>query len=446
MFSYKALLSHQAQVPENQSLEPHFKQSIEFDILCPVSGCKSIKANGFDYHLKEPVQTYKCKIHERYFFAHTSWLMVKLTEIIIERILLAVFSSSTPGIELAERYNLSAPILSRLVVNCEDYVDSVISKINQEKVQYHKLQLPSLLETVIWIDETFFKVGKKSWALILAIDCNGNVLGWKFGKTRNAKDIENVLIQVGENMPDWSVVIGDGAKAYAKAIRTFRKRAYLIQQFHTHPWERARITEFSKLSEHKVREDIIEFDYRAFVNDEPQIGYAIQREFTMDKPEKRRGRPKGVKNGEGKKKVRKLTKSKRGPKSLVKSGRPFQFGHTMNFLEINWLGNDLKTVTTPDRGTVMRLLNTTFMIYGNRCIVSNRIESFNSQIKQVIPQRGMRDKNKVENRIERFIQLNNRDPIVSSSQMTLPISSKLGFDNLNKFFISKPNQISLERR
>jgi hypothetical protein len=59
-------------VHEDQFLEAHFNQSIQFDILCPISGCKQIKVNGFDDNFSQPIQFYKCKLHNRTFYAHTS--------------------------------------------------------------------------------------------------------------------------------------------------------------------------------------------------------------------------------------------------------------------------------------------------------------------------------------------------------------------------------------
>ncbi len=87
-------------------------------------------------------------------------------------------------------------------------------------------------------------------------------------------------------MPNWKVVIGDEAKAYAKAIRSFHKRAYLIQQFHTHPWERVRITEFSP--EHMIREDLIELDFQALTKQCSQIGYAISKKYKVNVAKKRK--------------------------------------------------------------------------------------------------------------------------------------------------------------
>jgi len=444
MKKYIANLSLQAQVPENQSLEPLFKQSIEFDILCPVSGCKEIKANGFDDNFAYPVQFYKCKVHGRSFYAHTSWLMKKLSEIIIQRILLLVFAGSVPGTHLAERYNLSASTLSNLINQSEKYVDSVISRIKAESKRFKHLQLPAMLEHVIWIDETFFKVGKKSWVLILAIDYNGRVLGWKFGRKRDNTEIKDVLTQVGQYMPNWNVVIGDGAKPYATAVRSFHKRAYLIQQFHTHPWENARITEFSPKGNQVIMENIVELDYQALLDKSPQIGHAISKKYKVNVAKKRRGRKKGQKNGTGKKKYQKKKeeeKKKRGPKTARQNGRAFQFNHGLNFMQVDWLQPASPNVESPSDEDVSRILWVAFMIFGNKSIVSNRIESLNSEFKLIIPNRGMHNEAHVLNRVKRLVQLKSALTIVSSSQMKLPVSARLGFNNLMHFFEPDPGYI-----
>ncbi|MDH5403305.1 MAG: DDE-type integrase/transposase/recombinase [Candidatus Heimdallarchaeota archaeon] len=221
-----------------------------------------------------------------------------------------------------------------------------------------------MLEEVILIDETFFKVGKKSWALILAVDYNGKVLGWKFGRKREAKDIIEVLRQVGQYMPKWKVVIGDGAKPYASAIRSFHKRAYLIQQFHTNPWKWARITEFTPVNPQEIVENVIELDYQALLTEEPQVGFAINKSYKVNAAKKKRGRKPGQKNGSGKGKYKKRKlKKKRGSKSARKSGRTFQFGHTLNFLEVNWLQSTPKGVDIPSKDEISRMLWVAKMIF-----------------------------------------------------------------------------------
>ena len=443
MKKYSANLFLEAQVPENKTLEPLFNHSIQFDILCPVAGCKEIKANGFDDNFAYPVQLYKCKVHDRSFYAHTSWLTKKLSEIIVQRILLLVFAGNVPGTQIAERYNLSASLLSKLVNQSEKYVDQVISRINAESKRFSDLHLPAMLEEVIWIDETFFKVGRKSWALIMAIDYNGKVLGWKFGRKRGSEEIKEVLTQAGQYMPNWKVVIGDGAKPYATAVRSFHKRAHLIQQFHTHPWERARITEFTPEGEHSILENVVELDYQALINQSPQIGYTITKKYKVNIALKKRGRRKGWRKGDSKKVKKRKIKKKRGSKSATKSGRAFQFGHTANFMQVDWLQPVSPKVETPSKEVVSRVLWVAFMSFGNKSIVSNRIESLNSEFKLIIPNRGMRHENHIRNRIKRLVQLKTTISMTSSSQMKLPVSARLGFNNLMQFFDPDPFKIEL---
>jgi hypothetical protein len=372
--------------------------------------------------------------------------MKKLSEIIIQRILLLVFAGSVPGTHLAERYNLSASTLSNLINQSERYVDAVISRIKRDSMRFKSLQLPAMLEDVIWIDETFFKVGKKSWALILAIDYNGRVLGWKFGRKRDSDEIKEVLTQVGQYMPNWKIVIGDGAKPYAMAVRSFHKRAYLIQQFHTHPWERARITEFTPKGKHLIFEDVVELDYQALLLQSPQIGYAISKSYKVNVAKRKRGRKTGQKNGTGKGKYKKkVIKKKRGSKSAIKSGRAFQFGHNLNFMQAAWLQPASAKVDTPTREAISRILWVTFMVFGNKSIVSNRIESLNSEFKLVIPNRGMHNENHVLNRIKRLVQLKSALTVASSPRMKLPVSARVGFNNLLHFFDPDPSQIEFRK-
>ncbi len=70
---------------------------------------------------------------------------------------------------------------------------------------------------------------------------------------------------------------------------------------------------------------------------------------------RKRGRLKGVKNGGGKKRKKIKIKKKRGSKLATKSGRVFQFGHNLDFMQVDWLqpaspegGNAIKRGCKPD--------------------------------------------------------------------------------------------------
>ena len=299
--------------------------------------------------------------------------------------------------------------LSNLVNHCQDYVDTVISRINQQNKALRK-ELPKLVQDAVWIDETFFSVNGRSWALILAIDYTGQVLGCQFGKERKAAQIIEVLKQVEQNLPSWRVLIGDGARAYAPAVRSFQKDAYLLQQYHSKPWALASLSHFCPTSDGSMLEHQVQFSYRVFVEDSPQVGSVLTKKHA--KRTKKVGRPKGrkTKRQKGDKTRKKAAPKKRGQKSAWNDGVAFFVGDESNFLDIRWHdGNGMES-----KEVVQRILWVAFMIFGGKSIVSNRIESFNSELKRAIPKEGMHTEAHILNRITRAIQLKNRSQLVQS--------------------------------
>ena len=110
---YEAQLKVHANIPEDTSLEANLKYSISFRILCPIASCEEIKKNGFDFNHSQKPQWFKCKIHKVSFYAYTSWLMLQLTEIIIQRIIVALLTGKTPATSLANQYSIAQSSISR---------------------------------------------------------------------------------------------------------------------------------------------------------------------------------------------------------------------------------------------------------------------------------------------------------------------------------------------
>ena len=137
-------------------------------------------------------------------------------------------------------------------------------------------------------------------------------------------------------------------------------------------------------------------------------------------------------------------KKKRGSKSARKSGRAFQFGHNLELMQIEWLQSASLKVETPVKEIVSRILWVALMVFGNKSIVSNRVESVNSEFKLIIPNRGMQNDRHISNRIKRLVQLKNIVSITSSLKIETPISARLGFNNLMNFL--EPNIDNIEFR
>ena len=104
---FTAELSFKGTVPECTSLEGYLNYLIRFEVLCPVAGCTEIRCNGYDKHFNPPVQLFFCKKHKRSFYAHTSWVIAKLTQIVLLRVILGLFQRGIQQKTLDQEYNLS---------------------------------------------------------------------------------------------------------------------------------------------------------------------------------------------------------------------------------------------------------------------------------------------------------------------------------------------------
>lgn len=217
---------------------------------------------------------------------------------------------------------------------------------------------------------------------------------------------------------------------------------YLIQQLHSHPWQDVKIHQFEVLPDKSVIQSTILVNYQSLNSNLLQVGYAIERTH-LAPSSKPIGRPKGSKNRKKYKKKIKLKKKKRGPKSPRSSGEAFlmsNVGHSSDqFLEVQWMNKSIKVkhsnkknASVPSLATVQELLWVAFSIFSASAIVSNRIESKNSEIKNVMPNRGLRKEKNLRSRVEPLVMLHSK---INKKQcwVNLPVSASLGFKNLSQF-------------
>jgi len=81
-------------------------------------------------------------------------------------------------------------------------------------LRVERLNLSVPLEDAIYWDETFFRIGQTSWALILLIDAQGRPLAWKFSQKRDVRVYQELLQTIKPKLPLVPIFIGDGWNAY----------------------------------------------------------------------------------------------------------------------------------------------------------------------------------------------------------------------------------------
>ena len=171
--TYRARLSLETTVPENPRLEPVLKAFVEFPIWCPKCGPfrQSLKKNGFDRNHAAQPQLFYCKRHHLHFYAHTSWICQQLSEIVFERIVSDLFEHQLPAKAVAVLHQVSPSLISQIQ---HHFREALTWKLQQLAVKRERLRqhpnLPVPREAVIYWDETFFRIGGTSWALILLVD------------------------------------------------------------------------------------------------------------------------------------------------------------------------------------------------------------------------------------------------------------------------------------
>ena len=461
--TYRARLSLEATVPEDISIEPFLKASVEFTIWCPKCGPfrNYLKKNGFDRNHSAVPQLFFCKRHKIHFYAHTSWIFTQLAEIVFERIVSDLFEKQLDAKSVATIHGISPSLISQVRHHFTQALDWKLNQLAQrrEMLQQHpNLSVP--LEDAIYWDETFFRIGQTSWALILLIDAQGRPLAWRFSQNRNVRVYRELLQTITSKLPLIPIFIGDGWSAYQKTCLELNRECFLIEHLHSHPWRFVRLHHFQL--DPKTKDTIqnsIEILYNSFNQNQPLTGHAIQRKHNFKDPNippKKRGRPLGVKDKEKrhskyfpKPPIPKRDLKKRGRKSIRQNGRGFQF-HPKPFpigWQIQWMELDSKTpqLSTPTTMEIELLLDLTYKVMNGKSIQSNRIESKNRMIKDITPKRGFKNPNQLRQYIDSHLRFwsNTIELLNRKSPPILPLKSSTGFARLFAFFQPRIDAIQI---
>jgi len=451
--TYHGRLRLEVSVPEKQEIATNFKGFVEFPIYCPKCGIDGdIKKNGFDYKHSNKPQLFYCNSCHTSFYPHTSWIFEQLAEVEWDRILDDLFIKKINPKNVAILHKIHPSFISKIF---HDFTEITEQRLSQIAIKRQNMQnepnLPIILNDAIWWDEMFFNLGKVSWCLILLVDARGRPLVWKFGKTRTQEDYTEVLKQLGAELPEIPIFIGDAWSAYQKTCRMLKKECFLIEHVHSHPWKDVRLHYFKPdLIKDELVQTSINITYNSFLKNKPVKRQTFTRKYSLTPPIKshhKRGRPKGSKD-KTKRMSRKSTtkkstnksKNKRGPKSIVKHGREFSFFSTpfIGGWHIEWFSpplNDQKLLNS-SINEIELLLDITYKIMDGGYIQSNRIEGKNREVRVIVPNRG----SKTPLHIKNIIDLNLKFWSCSTKEITtkdtnqIPVTSSLAFKNIFSYF------------
>ena len=321
-------------------------------------------------------------------------------------------------------------------------------------------KLTSLLKDAFWWDEMFFTLGKVSWCLLLIVNAKGEPIVWSFGHTRTKEDYCKLIEEIGDQLPEVPIFIGDAWSAYQKTCKELGRECYLIEHVHSHPWKNVRLHHFVPDPQGtEVLQTSLEIPYSGFIRNCPIKGKAFQRIHQLPDPTKTkipRGRPKGAKDQKKRqpkkknlKKVKNKKTTKRGPKSLSKDGRTFHChpNPLCGGWHIEWSDPPLTTpnLTSPSLSAMENLLDLTYRIMKGRAIQSNIVEGVNREIRAILPNRGLKTPDQTKTYIDLHLSHwrgdDSEETEIHSSHH--PVTSSRAFTNLFTYFTPNTQQIEI---
>jgi len=188
--------------------------------------------------------------------------------------------------------------------------NSLISYMHQKMIQtYDRLQLLDTLvirpqnDTAIAIDETFLKIQGKAHYIILAVGYSSRkVLAVRVSRTRKTQDIRAVFDEADRNTTKpITVVTADAWNGTQAMIKELNRPITFVIYKHKTPYDKVVIWEVEYTSQERIITKMgIKTDFFKRRR-KREYFWRIEREPRSIKRYSIRGRPKGVKNGQGKK-------------------------------------------------------------------------------------------------------------------------------------------------
>ena len=219
---------------------------------------------------------------------------------------------------------ISPSLISKIKYQCFNLLKYIVSIIRSEDKNEIKFKnLPLVRQSGIWWDETFFKVNGSSYFLILIIDALGEVLGYKFSKTRNESDYLSILLPIIDSIPEIPIFIYDGNPTYEGVVKSLKIKAFLIQHIHSKPWKNAELHLFEpNEKEQIITQTTILLPHNSFLKDKDVQINAVMKKAVLKEPKifkRKRGRNKGTKDSKKRPKYG-TVKEKMMKRSLKKRG------------------------------------------------------------------------------------------------------------------------------
>lgn len=359
--------------------------TFEIGIECPQTskGCssESVIKRGHDTKVKGHPQHYECKDCNKHFYPHTSGFFSKLENSINKRLFSVLKNGKIDNNLLCEMLGSSPSTISNLM-------RFIVEKVaNHPKTEiYWKSPING---DAIYIDETFIKICKKTWYLIVFLSDKGNVLAFELVKQRKKDKILELFKRAERRLgKEVKTFFTDDFSTYKGVATDLGRDIIHVRHIHKPPHGRIVVD----VVEHREKEIVtrhyattfdILVDTNTFIVQVSESVKKIHKKGKRGRPKGGKNRPKEVIEDEKRQKEGQKGKKKKGPKD------PFKDAETHVYHYDEKKGLFLPMYRSDE--TFVECLQELLRVFRNKHITTNPVENVFSVLKKLIDFRGKRN-------------------------------------------------------
>jgi hypothetical protein len=396
-------------------------------VLCPLCGSATIGTNGTRRRKNGYVEAFQCHnslcpfLHTHKYpkqFILTSSFKFK-EEIwgLLNNLFHELTHEGAKNKTIAHHYQISEGEVSQL--------RKVLEEAIERNYGLDKLVMIPQTDEVIAMDETFFTIEGTSVYLILATGyISKKTLGLKISESRKLEDLKTVFDEAQKNVIHPITLMSvDGWGAYQTLAKDLKREFTLVIHPHKKPYNLAWIMELSyddttrKITQIGVKTDI--FEQRAT----REFHYLEQTEPLSPPQPKPKGRPKGTKNGQGRKKrSEKKQRGRKGFKRIFTKGKK-------GYVKVDPYRKTIR-FSKDCPATVATGLDKTFHVFAGMSIQNNQAENINSVIESLVRMRGPRTMETLEQRLRATVIIRNDPSILDHIEISRQIRGEFLLKNM----------------
>ena len=379
---------------------------MEIPVLCPICHSALVGKYGYQESKTGLVEKFQCKnstcpfrvSHRsgKQFNFRTSACFRDALQTQLSQIIKPLIMGDLSKKALGTQFHRSPALMT--------YLRRKVEKALKKMDILDQLVMECTLDNAVAMDETFLKIAGIPYYLILATGYQTRkILGLSISKTRDESALRQVFDEADKNtvfpIECLSVDAWGASQALAKHLN---RPITLIIHKHKRPYDKAVIWDIQYVGDQRIIHKIgVKTDFFR-KRKKREYRYLREQENTAPKILKKRGRPKGVKNGQGKPKNKPKAKKKRGRKGIFSV---FTRGVKCYAKISPW--RQKVRLAKSGSGTVGAALNRVIRLYSKMTIQNNLAENKNSMLEHRVWFSGRKTPESFEERLRTFVIMQN---------------------------------------